>query len=135
MPKRLFALIAVLTLFLAACGNDDDDDATPPPADNGVTDPGDEGDEPSDPPENGEGATVESDGMAFSPATVEISAGETVTWNGSSLPHTVTSTDGPMDFDESLSTGDSVSITFDEPGTYEYECTFHQGMTGTIVVS
>jgi plastocyanin len=126
MATRLFAIAAALALLLAACGNDDDnDDAAAPSADNEV----------ADPPESGAGATVETEGMEFSPATVEVSVGDTVTWNGDSLPHTVTSTSGPVDFDESLSSGDTVTVTFDEPGTYEYECTIHPGMTGTVVVS
>ena len=124
MSKRLFALAAVLALFLAACGNDDDDDAAPPPGDNGVTDPA-----------NGDDATVTVT-MDFSPSTIEVEAGTTVTWESESdLPHNVTSTSGDMDFAESLSSGGSVSITFDEPGTYDYECTIHPGMTGTVVVS
>ena len=129
MSKRLFAIAAVLALFLAACGNDDDDDAAPPPVDDGVTDPAN-GD-----PASGDDATVTVT-MEFSPSTIEVEAGTTVTWESESdLPHNVTSTSGDMDFAESLSSGDTVSITFDEPGTYEYECTIHPGMTGTVVVS
>ena len=32
--------------------------------------------------------------------------------------------------------GDSVSITFDEPGTYDYVCTLHShDMDGTVIVT
>jgi hypothetical protein len=33
-----------------------------------------------------------------------------------------------------LDTNDSYSFTFTEPGTYEYFCSLHPRMTGTIVV-
>lgn len=135
MPTRLLAIAAVLVLALTACGNDDDDAepaATDPPA--GAEENGSDEAEPT--PSEG-GAQVEATGgMQFEPATVEIEAGESVTWtNSGGVRHTVTSTSDSMDFDEPLGSDDSVTVTFDEPGTYEYECTIHPGMTGTVVVS
>lgn len=126
MRLRLLAAIGCLLLIVAACGNDDTEteDITPDddPTEDATTDETDD-------------ATVAVT-MAFEPATLEVDVGTTVTWESESdLPHTVTSTSGPTDFDESLSSGDTVTITFDEPGTYEYECTIHPGMTGTVVVS
>src|SRR5262245_59602781 len=57
----------------------------------------------------------------FDPDRVEIKAGQTVTWtNDDYFTHTVR-VDGQDD--HKVERGDSVSITFDKPGTYKYECT------------
>jgi plastocyanin len=58
-----------------------------------------------------------------------------VTWtNEDSVPHTVTArTD---DFDSGMmQNGDTFSLTFDEPGTFDYFCAIHPSMTGTVTVS
>ena len=69
----------------------------------------------------------------FDPKQIEIDAGETVTWtNDDNFTHTV-KVDGQED--HKAEPGDEVSITFDEPGTYEYVCTLHrQDMDGTVIV-
>jgi plastocyanin len=138
MRNRLLAILAATVLMLAACGDDDDTTAPETTAAPGTTaDPAEPDPGQAEPgPEQAGEETVVNVTMSFEPATVEIAAGDTVRWeNTSGLPHTVTSTSGGMDFDESLSSTGSVSITFDEPGTYEYECTIHPGMAGTVVVS
>jgi amicyanin len=72
--------------------------------------------------------------FAFSPATLTITAGDTVTWtNDDSAVHTATSTTGGFDSGD-LAQGASYSFTFTEPGTYDYLCTPHPTMTGQIVV-
>lgn len=79
-------------------------------------------------------------GMTFSPATMTIAAGDTVTWtNNSSLQHTVTADDGSFD-SGTINMGGTYSHTFTAPGTYRYYCRFHGapggvGMSGTIVVT
>jgi plastocyanin len=71
---------------------------------------------------------------AFSPATLTISAGDTVTWrNADDRPHTVTSNDGAFD-SGNLDEGQGFSFTFTEPGTYTYLCEYHSEMQATIVV-
>jgi plastocyanin len=73
-------------------------------------------------------------GMAFSPATLTITAGDTVTWtNGDDRRHTVTSNDGAFD-SGNLDAGASFSFTFTTPGTYTYRCDYHPEMQATIVV-
>lgn len=74
---------------------------------------------------------------AFTPGTRSIQKGTTITWaNNDSIPHTATSTSGPVSFDSgSLSQSKTFSFTFTEPGTYTYKCSFHSNMTGTIVVT
>lgn len=72
--------------------------------------------------------------FAFTPATLTISAGDTVTWtNGDQVVHTATSTSGAFDSGD-LAPGASFSLTFTTPGTYDYLCTPHPTMTGKIVV-
>jgi plastocyanin len=69
----------------------------------------------------------------FDPKTIEIKAGQTVTWtNNDNFTHTV-KVDGQDD--HKVGRGDSVSITFDKPGTYHYVCTLHShDMHGTVIV-
>lgn len=77
---------------------------------------------------------VEIADFAFSPATLTITAGDTVTWtNTDAVAHTATSTTGAFDSGE-LAQGASYSVTFTTPGTYDYLCTPHPTMTGRIVV-
>ncbi len=79
-------------------------------------------------------------GSCFSPSEVTIGVGDSVTWhNDSSVAHTVTSgnpEDGPDGlFDSSLFlSGDTFSHTFTESGEYQYFCSIHPWMTGTVIV-
>ena len=70
----------------------------------------------------------------FDPKTIEIEAGQTVTWtNEDNFTHTVR-VDGQED--HGVERGESVSIRFDEPGTYHYVCRLHShDMEGEVIVS
>jgi plastocyanin len=70
----------------------------------------------------------------FDPETIEIRAGQTVTWtNDDNFTHTV---EVENQGDHKVERGDSVSITFDEPGTFDYVCTLHShDMRGTVIVT
>jgi plastocyanin len=71
--------------------------------------------------------------FAFTPATVSVTAGSTVTWtNADSAAHTVTFDGGP-DCGQ-LATSSSVTATFAKAGTYSYHCTIHPTMKGTVTV-
>lgn len=73
--------------------------------------------------------------VKYSPATVEIKTGETVTWvNNDLTPHTVTSQDGSELNSGSIDSGASWSHTFSHAGSYPYYCTFHTEMKGTVIV-
>jgi plastocyanin len=69
----------------------------------------------------------------FDPKTIEIEAGDTVTWtNADNFTHTV-QVDGQED--HKVERGESVSIAFDTPGTYHYVCTLHKrDMDGEVIV-
>ncbi len=73
-------------------------------------------------------------GFAFSPATITVSPGQTVTWtNSDSVPHTTTSADGQWDSGP-VTPGAHYSVTFAKPGTYVYGCTIHSYMRATVIV-
>jgi LPXTG-motif cell wall-anchored protein len=74
--------------------------------------------------------------FSFSPGTLTISVGDSVTWtNNAQDPHTSTSDSGVWD-SGTLNPGQSFTRTFSSAGTFAYHCSFHQslGMVGTIVV-
>jgi plastocyanin len=73
--------------------------------------------------------------FAFSPSTLEVKVGTTVTWtNADSAPHTVTSDDGSFASND-LNQGASFSFTFTTAGTYAYHCGVHPGMKATVTVT
>jgi plastocyanin len=78
----------------------------------------------------------------FQPESLNVFAGDTVTWvNKGNLPHTTTSgVDGKPDglWDtKHLARGESFSYVFSQPGTYYYFCRPHHGlgMKGVVVVT
>ncbi|WP_063762180.1 cupredoxin domain-containing protein [Streptomyces bicolor] len=75
-------------------------------------------------------------GYAYSPGTLTIPAGSTVTWtNQDTAPHDVKTTSAPAAFHSPmLNKGGTWSFTFTTPGTYAYYCTVHPNMTARIVV-
>jgi plastocyanin len=80
--------------------------------------------------------TVSAANFAFSPSTLTVQVGDTVTWknNDATIPHT-TQSDGNWN-SGNLAPGATFSFTFTTPGTYTYYCLYHRGMgmVGTIVV-
>jgi plastocyanin len=115
------AALLVLACFSAGCYS------TPAPAPTAVATPA---------PAAG-GNTITIKNFAFSPATLTVPAGTTVTWtNTDSAPHRMVSDDSaPVAFSTpSISTGESAPITFTMGGTYPYHCSIHPSMKGTIVV-
>ena len=77
---------------------------------------------------------VKIDNFSFTPTTLTVTAGTTVTWtNRDDIPHTVVSTDGVFK-SKALDTDDKFSFVFSKPGTYSYFCSVHPKMTGQIIV-
>ncbi|WP_222853992.1 cupredoxin domain-containing protein [Fodinicola acaciae] len=81
--------------------------------------------------------TVSIKNFAFVPATITVKAGVTVTWtNADQDAHTVTSVPPASQLrSPTLNTGGVYRHAFTAPGTYQYLCTIHPFMTGTVVVT
>jgi plastocyanin len=78
--------------------------------------------------------TVSIINMAFTPATITVTAGATVTWkNNDNMTHTVTGDDNSFD-SGGIGTGSSFTKTFSTVGTFPYHCSIHPSMTGTVMV-
>jgi plastocyanin len=70
----------------------------------------------------------------FTPVTLTVSVGTTVTWqNLDEEPHTIRSVDEQVKTG-ALDQNERYSFRFDRPGTYKYVCSIHPSMVGTIVV-
>lgn len=108
------ALTIALVALVAACGGDDTDPPPTPDTGNG-----------------GEEIAITIVDFAFSgPDTVAVGDTVTVT-NEDSMAHTWTAVGNEFD-SGSLGEGESFDFTFDEAGEFDYFCTIHPTMTGTI---
>ena len=80
--------------------------------------------------------TVQVVDFAFSPGSVDVVAGTTVTWvNTGAALHTVTASDGSFDSGLLAAGGGRFSRRFGTPGTYPYLCGLHPSMAGVVRVS
>lgn len=79
--------------------------------------------------------TVTIDGLKYSPAELTIDVGDTVVWQMASggMPHDVVANDAS--FASELMTEGEFSHTFSEAGVYDYHCTPHPPMVGTVTVN
>jgi amicyanin len=81
------------------------------------------------------GPTVNIDDFSFAPTTLTIPAGSTVTWtNKDGEPHTVVANDGSF-HSPAMDTNGTFSFTFPTAGTFDYVCSIHPFMHGTVVVT
>jgi plastocyanin len=85
---------------------------------------------------SGGGKAITIKNFAFSPASITVAPGATVTvTNSDSVAHTVTSKTGGFDTGD-IQAGQSQTFTApNKAGSYPYICTIHQYMTGTLTVS
>jgi plastocyanin len=83
---------------------------------------------------NAQTVDVSIPGFSFDPDTVVITVGMTVQWtNNHSIAHTTTSVGGFWD-SGSMPAGGTYSFDFAAPGVYDYFCSIHPSMTGTVIV-
>jgi len=77
--------------------------------------------------------------MVYSQDVAQIDVGDTITWVPTSKGHNVQFIAGPEGWDlpKKSKTNKEVSITFDVPGVYLYQCTPHasMGMIGLVMVA
>jgi plastocyanin len=81
--------------------------------------------------------TVDIKNMSFTPSQITVAKGGTVTWtNNDNTTHTVvddlSNVGGPSSGD--IAPGSSYSFTFTKTGSFQYHCSIHPSMRGTIVV-
>lgn len=75
---------------------------------------------------------VEIKAMKFSPAAIEVAAGDTVTFtNADPVPHTATAEDGAFDTGQ-LAKGESATVTVEAAGEHAYKCLVHPAMKGVV---
>jgi plastocyanin len=114
-----FVLLSAILAFTAGCSKDSSDD-------NGSGNNNGGGPGPNE---------VYIVDMAFSPASITVTAGTTVKWtNKDGVAHNVTSTGGLFE-SGNFGNGSSYSHQFNDAGTFSYFCTLHPSMTGTVVVN
>jgi plastocyanin len=111
----LVVLAGLLALALGACGSGAASEA-PQAADAGNGRP-----------------TVTIKDLAFAPATLTVGVGATVTWvwQDGAVAHDVKGSG----FKSKVTSQGTFAHRFDQPGSYEYRCTLHPNMTGTIEVT
>jgi plastocyanin len=72
--------------------------------------------------------------MKFDPAELDIAVGDTVVWtNNDDRDHTVVAKNKTFQSDN-LSKGDTYQYTFKKAGKFDYSCSYHPRMKGTITV-
>lgn len=138
--RLILVLIPVLAITLSSCGDDDPSPAqqagqTPTPTATPTTSPSPASTVAVSIPQNA--MTLGSN--AYDPNPVQITPGITVTWtNNDTVPHTVTSmldNSDPRFWDSGIiPPGGSFSRQFNDEGDFDYFCTLHPAMVGTVMV-
>lgn len=118
--------LVIAASLAAACGGDGSGYGQP-------TDPGSGGGgEPSP------AATVRATpAIQFTPATVELTAGGTVTFDFGTVEHTVYFDNAPPGAPANItvpSANETIARTFATAGQYRYNCHIHPGMAGIVNV-
>ncbi len=72
--------------------------------------------------------------FAYSPATITVKAGQSITWtNQDSAGHSATADDNSWDTGV-LPQGQSKALQFNKKGTFTYHCSVHPDMKATVIV-
>lgn len=114
--RSSLALLALVIggLGVASCGDSDSADGDAPGGSTAET------------------VTVKVEDNFFDAKEVEVAVGSTVAWEWvGAEPHNVVGDD----FKSEIQTEGTFEKTFEESGTYDYVCTVHPGMEGTVEVS
>ena len=132
-------LVIGAVLSLAACGSSGSTatspttDTTTTPAPTGSTATAAVEIPAPDPTTGDYGQSKNDPASSFSPGTVTIAIGGTVTWTNHDITtHTSTATAGA--WNTSIAPGATFSRVFPAAGTFDYKCTIHPTMSGSIVV-
>lgn len=120
MKSRLRPAIAGLVLALGVVGCSSTTDSTPSASETTAS-----------------GPVVTVTAMAYSPASLTVNVGDTVTWvfDDNGMAHDVSGVgDARGKLRSPLKKSGTYTYTFTEPGTYDYTCTPHPDMRGSVVV-
>jgi plastocyanin len=128
VKRAALTLSACLLLSVAGCGSDDDGGSSSSSSSKST-------------PESGDGGAASSSvtdtikNFAFDPDPVTVKAGGTVKWtNEDSAAHNVIFDDKSVKSIDNLDQGESGEVTFDKAGTFDYVCSYHSGMKGSVTV-
>jgi plastocyanin len=119
--KKVILILILLTIFVVGCAQQ-----------NPQTNAQEKQQAPS---ATGASAEISIKGFAFEPSTVNIKKGTEVTWtNEDSATHIIVSDTGNDLNSDAISQGETYVHTFSNSGTYNYHCSIHPSMKGTIIV-
>lgn len=138
MSRTILVIASAMVLILSACGGGATATAPAAPASEAPAASGSAaaGEAPCAPATEAGTVTATMANIAFDPASITASVGDTITWtNNDSAQHTATVKSDPTCTTETLANGASGSIVFNVAGSYEFFCKIHPTMTGTIEVS
>jgi plastocyanin len=116
--RRLALPLVLLTAFAAACGGDDGggDGASSEACPSGSV-------------------VIEMEDTKFDPKDATVGVGQEVCWtNEDGIDHNAVAEKGATFKSELFGKGETFTATVEQPGTVEYVCTIHPGMTGTLTV-
>lgn len=127
---RMLGGLVLATVVCTACGGGSagGDSPTSPTDYNGGT--------PATPATPGANQVIASSASAFSPASLTVAAGTTVTFTFESVSHDVVFDNvsgAPADIGSTAAA--SVTRIFATKGTFPYQCTIHSGMRGTVTAN
>jgi plastocyanin len=115
-PRFTFAIVLAVLLATVAMGAKKSTDKSDKAAD-----------------EKGDQVSIKD--MKFSPATLTVKPGTTVTWtNKDDHDHTVVASDESFK-SGNLGHGETFEHKFDKKGKFKYACSYHPRMKGTVVVA
>jgi plastocyanin len=139
----LYLAVLALVLIATGCGGSSGSDASPPAAPGAAAPAAGApalaapapATKPAEAASSAKPIEVDVKDNVFAPATIHAKVGQKITWNmRGQVAHTVTAIEGAKFDSGALSPGASFSYTTKKAGTIAYLCSFHQGMTGQIVV-
>jgi plastocyanin len=85
-------------------------------------------------PSSGSLVTVQINNSTYAPNPMTMKVGQQVNWkNNDSITHTAT-LEGMFNNVISPNSAQGAPVTMNSAGTFNYHCTIHPGMNGTIVV-
>ena len=127
VKKKLLVLMAAgLLLVGAACGGSDD----------GGSESEGTSTEAEGESSGGGSVSLTAANFEFEPGDLSAAAGDTIEFtNEDDAPHTFTAEDAGIDEEVDAGGSTSISLADAEPGSYDFVCTIHPEMKGTLEIT